>query len=139
MPRENSFDRNPRQRSKSRSRSRGDRYDRDDNRRRSDYRDRSRDRRQSRDRSRNRERDHSEEKFRIHVADLSESVTQYDIEKTFMKFGEIVEVWMAKSPPCFAFVVFKNKADATEAVKEMDNKYVQCSSSLCGLCDEWVL
>lgn len=60
------------------------------------------------------------------MADLSESITQYDIEKTFMKFGEIVEVWMAKNPPCFAFVVFKNKADATAAVDEMDNKYVQC-------------
>lgn len=125
MPRENSFDRNPRQRSRSRS----DRYEhREDTRRRVEYRDRSRDRRQSRDRdrSRNRDRDASEEKFRIHVADLSESITQYDIEKTFMKFGEIVEVWMAKNPPCFAFVVFKNKADAAAAVDEMDNKWVQC-------------
>jgi len=125
MPRENSFDRNPR-RSRSRSRSRGDRNNGDSRRQRdrrdSRDRDRSRNRDRSRDRSRDR-RDSSEgEKCRIHVADLSDSITQYDIEKTFMKFGEIAEVWMAKSPPCFAFVVYKNKADAAEAVKEMNNK-----------------
>ena len=42
----------------------------------------------------------------VHIADLTNSVTQYDIEKVFMKYGEIKEVWMAKNPPCFAFVVF---------------------------------
>ena len=59
---------------------------------------------------------------RIHIADLTSSVTQYDIEKAFQKYGEIKEVWMAKNPPCFAFVVYKNKQDAAEAVKDMDNK-----------------
>ena len=39
-----------------------------------------------------------------------------------MKYGEILEVWMAKNPPCFAFVVYKNKQDAATAVKEMDQK-----------------
>jgi hypothetical protein len=29
---------------------------------------------------------------------------------------------MAKNPPCFAFVVFKNKEDAAEAYKDMDQK-----------------
>jgi arginine/serine-rich splicing factor 7 len=58
----------------------------------------------------------------VHIADLTNSVTQYDIEKVFMKYGEIKEVWMAKNPPCFAFVVFKNKEDAAEACKDMDQK-----------------
>jgi len=58
----------------------------------------------------------------VHIADLTESVSQYDVEKTFRKFGDIKEVWMAKNPPCFAFVVFKNKEDAACAVKEMDQR-----------------
>ena len=60
---------------------------------------------------------------RVHIADLSDRVTQYDIEKIFMKFGKITEVWMAKNPPCFAFCVFENKYDAADAVNEMNNKY----------------
>lgn len=119
----------PRNFSRSRSRS----YDRtatEDRRsdRRSD-RDRSRERRKSRDRSRDRSRERSEDrrdpdmnKCRIHVADLTESVTQHDVEKTFGRFGEIAEVWMAKNPPCFAFVVYKDKEDAADAIREMDQK-----------------
>lgn len=101
-----------------------DRYDRSnrDNRDRySSNRDRDRDRERSTDR-RGSGGDEDIDQCRIHVADLTNTVTQYDIEKAFMKFGDIKEVWMAKNPPCFAFVVFKNKEDAAEAVKEMDNK-----------------
>jgi RNA recognition motif-containing protein len=32
---------------------------------------------------------------------------------------------MAKNPPCFAFVVFKNKEDAGDAIKEMDGRWVK--------------
>ena len=59
---------------------------------------------------------------RVHIADLSEKATKSDIEKSFGKFGDIEEVWMAKNPPCFAFVVFKNKDDANDAIKEMDGR-----------------
>ena len=59
---------------------------------------------------------------RVHIADLTEKVTKSDIEKSMGKFGEIEEVWMAKNPPCFAFVVFKNKEDAGDAIKEMDGR-----------------
>jgi arginine/serine-rich splicing factor 7 len=59
---------------------------------------------------------------RLHLADLTENVSKSDIEKSFSKFGELEEVWIAKNPPCFAFVVFKNKNDAAEALKEMDGR-----------------
>ena len=59
---------------------------------------------------------------RVHIADLTEKVTKSDIEKSMGKFGEIEEVWMAKNPPCFAFVAFKNKDDAGDAIKEMDGR-----------------
>jgi hypothetical protein len=107
----------------------GDRYDRN---RRSNSRDNyggngngryRNDRNYSRDRSSDGHEEDSIDQCRIHIADLTNSVTQYDIEKSFMKFGEIKEVWMAKNPPCFAFVVYKTKEDAAEAVKEMDQKF----------------
>jgi splicing factor, arginine/serine-rich 7 len=58
----------------------------------------------------------------VHIADLTDAISQYDVEKNFRKFGDLKEVWMAKNPPCFAFVVFKNKEDAALAVKEMDGR-----------------
>jgi len=61
---------------------------------------------------------------RVHIADLTEKVTKSDIEKAFGKYGEVEEVWMAKNPPCFAFVVFKNKEDAGDAIKEMDGRSI---------------
>ena len=81
--------------------------------------------RRDRDRSRSRSRSRSpneEDMCRIHVADLTDSVSQYEIEKVFKKYGELKEVWLAKNPPCFAFVVFKNAKDAAIAVKEMDQR-----------------
>jgi splicing factor, arginine/serine-rich 7 len=56
------------------------------------------------------------------VADIGQSVTQSELEKAFRKFGEIEEVWMAKNPPCFSFIVFKNRDDADEAIREMNGR-----------------
>lgn len=63
-----------------------------------------------------------EDLCRLHVADLSPEISQYDLEKMFGKFGELKDVWMAKNPPCFAFIVYENKEAATFALKEMDQK-----------------
>ena len=45
-----------------------------------------------------------------------------EIEHCFEKFGKLEEVWVARNPPCFAFVVFKYKEDASDAVREMHGK-----------------
>lgn len=37
------------------------------------------------------------------------------------KFGDIDNVWLASYPPLFAFVTFKAKEDAADALKEMNN------------------
>ena len=58
--------------------------------------------------------------MRLHVADLDSNATKRDIEATFTKFGPVEEIWMARSVPCFAFVVFKNKEDAYEACRAAD-------------------
>lgn len=101
-------------RSRSRSRSRGKR-----SRSRSYRRSRSRSRRRSYSRSRS-----PEDGKRLHVADLDSRAEKRDLEDVFEKFGPLQEIWMAKSSPCFAFVVFKNKDDAYEACRSADGEEI---------------
>lgn len=108
MPRDyrRSNSRSSGRRSRSRSVSR-DRYRRDRNER----------------RERSSDRDPSDSS-RLHIADLTKEITQSEIERAFSKYGELKEVWLAKNPPCFAFVVFKDQNDAIVALKEMDQRTV---------------
>lgn len=90
----------------------------------SSSRSRSRDRSRDRHRSRSRDGEDEEDGFRVHVADLGIDCSQKDLEKAFSKFGEYREVWLARNPPCFAFIVFKHKDDAEEAIREMNGEIV---------------
>ncbi|UJR21319.1 hypothetical protein I4U23_024410 [Adineta vaga] len=65
--------------------------------------------------------------YRLHVSPLSPRTSRRDIEKIFGKYGKINEVWMATNPPCFAFVNFKHRADAEEAIRAMDGKSIDNS------------
>jgi len=62
--------------------------------------------------------------YRIHISDLNASVTRKEVEKLFSKFGPINEVWVATNPPCFAFVNFKHRSDAEQAIRELDGKVI---------------
>ena len=63
-----------------------------------------------------------EQGFRVHVADLGIDCTKREIEKHFDRFGPSYEVWLARNPPCFAFIVYKYREDADECIREMDGK-----------------
>jgi len=65
--------------------------------------------------------------YRLHVSPLNPRTSRRDIEKLFGKFGPINEVWMATNPPCFAFVNFKHRDDAEEAIRAMDGKSIDNS------------
>jgi len=65
--------------------------------------------------------------YRLHVSPLNPRTSRHDIEKMFSKFGKINEVWMATNPPCFAFVNFKHRADAEEAIQTYDGKTIDGS------------
>jgi arginine/serine-rich splicing factor 7 len=88
---------------------------------------RSRSHHRSRSRSRGRDYDsqdpngidfgNDEEGWRLHVADLDANATKRDLEKAFGKFGPLKEIWMARSVPCFAFIVYRYREDAEEAMK----------------------
>ncbi|XP_067009866.1 serine/arginine-rich splicing factor 7 [Anabrus simplex] len=64
--------------------------------------------------------DEEEDGVRIHVAGIGLAVSKKDLQHVFEKYGGLKEVWVAKSPPCFAFVVFRDKEDAEDAVKATD-------------------
>lgn len=61
-----------------------------------------------------------DELCRLHVADLNERITEQDLQRAFSRFGELKEVWMARNPPSFAFVVYRDARDAAVALREMD-------------------
>ncbi|VDN52206.1 unnamed protein product [Dracunculus medinensis] len=108
----------------------------------------SRDRSESpRRRSRSRSTEIAEQLCRLHICNFDESIKKNDIEDAFSyvfysfnnklvaffsyqtnfdlkKFGEIDNIWLASYPPLFAFVTFKDKDDARDALKEMDNAYI---------------
>jgi len=65
--------------------------------------------------------------YRLHISPLNPRTSRRDIEKIFAKFGTINEVWMATNPPCFAFVNFKHRADAEDAMEALDGKMIDNS------------
>lgn len=83
-------------------------------------RSRSRSRRDRRRRSRSQSQEEEEEGHRLHVADLDSNASKRDLESLFGKYGSLIEVWMARSVPCFAFVVFKHREEALEACHAAD-------------------
>ncbi|CAM6055086.1 unnamed protein product [Sphagnum tenellum] len=52
--------------------------------------------------------DTEQDGYRVHVADIGVDTSDKELERAFGKFGQTREVWMAKNPPCFAFIVYKN-------------------------------
>ena len=47
---------------------------------------------------------------------------KFELEKEFDTFGPLVDCWVARNPPGFAFVVFKRSEDAERAVDELDGR-----------------
>lgn len=78
----------------------------------------------SKSRSRSRSRSSEIDGYRLHIADIGEEVRKSDLEKVFSPFGELKEVWMTNSTPCFGFAVFKDRKAASAALKACDGAEV---------------
>ena len=46
------------------------------------------------------------------MSDLDEECRKADLERVFMKYGPLKEIWLASYAPFYAFVVFRNRLDA---------------------------
>mmetsp|Transcript_30516 Transcript_30516/g.37447 ORF Transcript_30516/g.37447 Transcript_30516/m.37447 type:complete len:127 (-) Transcript_30516:72-452(-) len=63
---------------------------------------------------------------RLYVGNLPKdrAVERNELEEHFEKFGRVVDIWVARQPPGFAFVTMDDEKEAQEAVKELDGAKV---------------
>ena len=54
------------------------------------------------------------------LADLGEYEMRRQIQKSFTQFGRVINIWIAKRPPGFAFVLMEDFRDAEDAVRALD-------------------
>lgn len=64
---------------------------------------------------------------RIYVGGLPPDASRREVEREFEYFGPLRDVWVARNPPGFGFIVFDDGRDAEDAVREMDGRRV-CGS-----------
>lgn len=57
---------------------------------------------------------------RLYVGGLNPSATKDDVERAFSKYGKIIDLWLARNPPGFAFVEFSSQHDADECLRALD-------------------
>lgn len=59
---------------------------------------------------------------KLYVGNLSSSATRTDLDKEFGYYGRLVNVWVARNPPGFAYVEYEDSRDARDAVRGLDGK-----------------
>lgn len=59
---------------------------------------------------------------RLFIGGLSDDTTRTQVEQEFKHFGHISDIFVARNPPGFGFVVFDNKIDADDAIRDMDGQ-----------------
>ena len=59
---------------------------------------------------------------KVYVGGLGNTGDKQELWRAFSKYGPVREVWVARSPPGFAFVEFEDSRDANEAVRAMDGR-----------------
>ena len=61
---------------------------------------------------------------KVYVGNLGNHADKYELEDCFGKYGHLKDVWVARNPPGFAFIVFEDSRDAEDAVKGLDGTRV---------------
>lgn len=57
---------------------------------------------------------------KVYVGNLGNNACKHELEDVFSKYGPLVNVWVARNPPGFAFVEFEDPRDARDATKSLD-------------------
>ncbi|CAK9031181.1 unnamed protein product [Durusdinium trenchii] len=59
---------------------------------------------------------------RIYVGNLDKDMPpeKEELARKFKKYGEMVDVWVSRQPPGFAFVTYETYKDALKAIEGMD-------------------
>eukprot|EP01031_Cornospumella_fuschlensis_P025750 gene25750-31098_t len=53
----------------------------------------------------------------VYIGNLDVSATARDLTREFDRYGRIADIWVARNPPGFAFIEYKDSRDAREAGK----------------------
>lgn len=61
---------------------------------------------------------------RLFIGGLPEDASRAELEREFESFGALRDVWVARNPPGFGFILFEEARDAEDALKEMDGRRV---------------
>ncbi|KAI7688796.1 hypothetical protein SSS_00776 [Sarcoptes scabiei] len=61
---------------------------------------------------------------KVYVGELGNSGNRHELEDAFGYYGPLKEVWVARNPPGFAFVMFQDPRDARDAVRALDGKII---------------
>ena len=61
---------------------------------------------------------------RIYIGGLPGDASRRELEREFEYFGPLRDVWVARNPPGFGFIIFEDTRDAEDAVREMDGRRV---------------
>lgn len=61
---------------------------------------------------------------KVYVGELGNNGTRHELEDAFGYYGPLKEVWVARNPPGFAFIMFQDPRDARDAVRALDGKLI---------------
>ncbi|XP_036156750.1 serine/arginine-rich splicing factor 3-like [Myotis myotis] len=61
---------------------------------------------------------------KVYVGNLGDKGDKRELERAFGYYGPLRSVWVARNPPCFAFVQFEDPRDAADAARELDGRSV---------------
>jgi RNA recognition motif-containing protein len=61
---------------------------------------------------------------KLFVGGLDERVQKEDLQKFFANAGELEDIWIARKPPGFGFVQFRDPRDADDAIRDLDGKEI---------------
>lgn len=61
---------------------------------------------------------------RVYVGGLGSNGSRRELEREFERFGPLRDVWVARNPPGFAFILFEDPRDAEDACRDLDGRTV---------------
>lgn len=59
---------------------------------------------------------------KVYVGELGNNGTRHELEEAFGYYGPLTNVWVARNPPGFAFVMFEDPRDARDACRALNGK-----------------
>ncbi|CAL4067456.1 unnamed protein product, partial [Meganyctiphanes norvegica] len=61
---------------------------------------------------------------KVYVGELGNNGNKAELEEAFGYYGPLRSVWVARSPPGFAFIEFEDPRDAEDAVRGLDGRTI---------------